>query len=117
MKFSIRLWLLWFFLIISIISIVNISASQKLLIFILLIGGLIAVNFITTTKKSILVLALILVVAAWIAISSIDSGFFVSSIEQSDPLFEQGLRQGEIITSVNSQLVSTPEEYYSLVAS
>ena len=117
MKFSIRLWVLWSFLIISVISIINISASQKLLIFVMLIGGLVAVNFISSTKKSILTLILILAVAAWLAISSIESGIIVASIEQSDPLFEQGVRQGEIITAVNSQPVSTPEEYYSLIGS
>ncbi len=115
MKFSFRFWILWFFLIISAISIINISASQKLLIFLLLIGGLIAVSFISSQKKSILALVVILAVATLLAISSIESGILVASIEQSDPLFEQGLRRGEIITAVNSQPVSTPEEYYSLV--
>ena len=117
MKFSIRLWILWFFIIISAISIINISASQKLLIFVLLFGGLIAVNFVSSTKKAVLTLILVLAVSAWLTISSIESGIIVASIEQSDPLFEQGLRQGEIITSVNSQPVSTSEEYYSLIAS
>ncbi len=116
MKFSIRFWILWFFLIISAISIINISSSQKFLIFLLLIGGLIAVSFINSSRNSILALTLILVIATWLAIASIESGILVASIEQSDPLFEQGLRQGEIIIAVNGQQVSTPEEYYSSVA-
>ena len=115
MKFSIRLWILWFFIIISVISIINISASQKLLIFVLLMGGFIFVSFISSTKKSILTLILVIAVASWLAISSIESGITVASIEQTDKLFEQGLRQGEIITAVNGQPVDTPEEYYRLV--
>ncbi len=79
-------------------------------------GGLIFVNFIQSTKKSILTIFFVLILATWLAVSSIESGILVASIEQTDKLLEQGLRQGEIITAVNGQPVSTPEEYYILVA-
>ena len=116
MKLPIRLWILWFFIVISVISVVNISASQKLLIFILLIGGLIFVNFVSSTKKSIIVIVSVLILAAWLTASSIESGISIASIDQTDQLFEQGLRNGEVITAVNNQPVKTPEEYYSIIS-
>ncbi|MBU0466719.1 MAG: MMPL family transporter [Nanoarchaeota archaeon] len=46
---------------------------------------------------------------------SFDSGAVVTSIEKNSSIFEAGLRQGEIIQSINSHDVNNKEEYSSVV--
>src|SRR3989344_7966914 len=111
MKFSVRLWILWCFIIISLISILNIASSKKLLLFLALIGGMIFIQWTSSRKKAIIFSILLAAITPIIIATSFEKGVLVASIEQSDPLFEQGLRQGQIITSVNSQPTLSPEEY------
>ena len=42
---------------------------------------------------------------------SFESGVAITSVEKNSPAFQEGLRQGQIIKSVNQEKISTPQDY------
>ncbi len=49
-------------------------------------------------------------------ITFLQEGIKVDSINQESRLFEQGLKQGDIIISINNQEIDSSEEYYNLIS-
>lgn len=70
-------------------------------------------KFKITVKIWILIIALIL---SLLAISpSFERGVVVKSVDIDSQLYEQGLRQGEIIKSVNGEIINNKEDYARIV--
>jgi preprotein translocase subunit SecD len=111
MKISLRIWILWLFVIISIISIISGDSSTKFLIFILLIGSAFALRVISSKKGAFFIAFIFIGVSALLIINSMEEGVMISSVNQGSEAFSEGLRKGQIIKSVNEELVLSPEDY------
>jgi len=117
MKVSLRLWILWFFIVISIVSIIYAASSAKFLIFLLLLGAMIVFNIIKSKKGAFLISAIFLVITVLLIITSIESGVLIDSVNQDSKEFTQGIRKGQIIKSINNEPVSTVKEYTEIISS
>ena len=114
-RLSFRIWLLGIVLAISLIGIIVGDGYLKLLVFLLIIGLLYLVN---RTKSGIRVLilgALILGIVFYLITSSVATGAIVQSIGINNTLFDQGLREGDVIKSVNGEEVLNPEGYEEII--
>ncbi len=115
MKFSFRMWILWLFLVVSIISIVNIPPTQKLILTLVLIAGFITLRFPKSKKGLALVWFSLILISIFLIYSSLEKGVLVESIESTDPFFKEGIRQGEIITQINGKPVLNLEDFHRLI--
>jgi len=102
-KVTSRIWILGIVLAISIISIINTTSGNKLLILLLIIGCFAAPSFTKTNKAAVTIILLFLATGSFLIFSSLETGILVKSIEKDSELFNQGLRQGDIITTLNGE--------------
>jgi len=114
MKLTWRMWVLGIALILSVITIFNINSSVKLLVLILLTGSLFALHKFEG-KKSLLLFIILLVVSALLIFSSFESGVVIKSLDKESDFFKQGLRNGEIIKSLNGNKVENMEDYFNVL--
>lgn len=71
-----------------------------------------------TIRITILIIVLflaLLMIFNWSAVFT--SGVVIKSIEKNSTAYEEGLRQGMIITTLNSQPIENPEDYSSAISS
>ena len=115
MKFSFRMWILWIFLIISTISIVNIPATQKLFLIAIMVGGFIALRFAKSKISAILIWIAFLGLSALLIFSSFQQGVLVDSVSSEDSFFKEGMRQGQIITHINGKEITNLDEFHNLI--
>lgn len=115
MRLSWRIWVLAITLAISIISIINVQASTKLLIFVLIIGVLFILTFIKSKTGQIFIILIFLTTAVFLIYNSVEEGVLIKSVEKNSLAFEQGLREGQIIRSLNGQQVLTIEDYANIL--
>jgi preprotein translocase subunit SecD len=111
MKISIRIWVLWFFIVFSAVSIISGDSSTKFLVFLLLIGSMLVFNIIKSKKGKVLISLVFIGIAIFLIFSSFELGVKISSVNQNSEAFSQGLRKGQVILAVNNNLVTTPGEY------
>ena len=112
-KVTSRIWILGIVLAISIISIINTTSGNKLLILLLIIGCFAAPSFTKTNKAAVTIILLFLATGSFLIFSSLETGILVKSIEKDSELFNQGLRQGDIITALNGEEILTLKDYSS----
>jgi preprotein translocase subunit SecD len=112
MRFSARMWVLFVFLIISVISIINIPSTNKLLFFLILLTGLVTISLVKSKKYSIFVLIVMILVCYFFVINSFQSGVLVQSISSSDSFIKQGLKRGDIIQQVNGKTIISVADFY-----
>ncbi|MCL5018323.1 MAG: PDZ domain-containing protein [Candidatus Pacearchaeota archaeon] len=62
----------------------------------------------------LVVLALALV-SIFITPNFLQNGIIIKNVEQNSSAFEQGLRQGQVITAVDNQEIKTIEDYYKII--
>ncbi len=116
MKISLRIWVLGFFIAFSVISIINAEASKKLLVFLLFIGAILILKMVKSNKGAIFLSAVFIAASILLIVSSVQSGLLIESVAPESPEFAQGLRQGQILTAVNSNPVVTIEDYSSAIS-
>lgn len=117
MKISLRIWILWFFIVISIVSIISANSSVKFLVFLLLIGAIFVLNIVKSKKGGAFISLIFIVIAIFLIINSVKTGVIISSVNQDSEAFKQGLRKGQIITSINGEEILSPEDYSRVISS
>jgi preprotein translocase subunit SecD len=117
MKISLKIWILWFFIAISIVSILTGESSTKFLLFLLLIGSMLVFNIIKSKLGSVLIAVVFLVIAGFLIYNSAEQGVLIKSVDKDSESFSQGLRKGQIIQQVNNQQVTSQQEYNEIISS
>ncbi|MDP3881896.1 MAG: hypothetical protein Q8Q31_03380 [Nanoarchaeota archaeon] len=112
MKLTWRIWILGIALILSILTIVNINASMKLVLLILLVGALFALHRFGKAKGVLIFLGL-LMLSAILIFYSFESGVVIKSLDKDSDFFSQGLRNGEIIKSLNGNKIENRADYFN----
>ena len=116
MKFSLRIWILWFFLVFSLISIVSGESSAKFLVFLLLIGAMFVLNTVKSKKGALFIASIFIIIASILIFSAADTGVLIKSVEKDSESFKQGLREGQIITAINGQTIESTTHYNELIS-
>ena len=115
MKIGWRISVLAIALIISIVSIINIESSKKFIILLLLIGALTVFKIVKSKVGRTFIISVFLLTAIFLTLNSFESGVIVKSVGQNSQIFNAGIRQGEIITGVNSKEVTNIQEYSKII--
>ncbi len=110
-----KILLLISILVFSIISIFNTSLEIKLIVFIIFASFLIS-SF-SKSKKLTLILFMILILLTGFLIysSTVNTGVLISSVELNSTSFESGLRQGQIINSIDGKIVNNINDYSEII--
>ncbi|MBI5804064.1 hypothetical protein HY450_02370 [Candidatus Pacearchaeota archaeon] len=116
MRISWRIIILGIALAVSVSSIMAGEASQKFIAFLLVIGLFIILSLFHSKSGKILVTIIFLVVLGFIIFSSVQSGVVVKSIERDSVLFEEGMKNGEIIKEINGKTMENKNDYSELVS-
>jgi preprotein translocase subunit SecD len=116
MKISFKIWVLWLFIVISIISIIPSPSTVKFIVFLLLIGSLLVTNIIKSKPGSLFISALFILITIFLIINSIPTGALITSVDKDSPAFQEGLRKGQIIISINNKQVTNPSQYLDEVS-
>jgi preprotein translocase subunit SecD len=114
-RLTIRVWILGIALILSLVSIISGSGSVKLMVLALGIGTLFGANSIKSKIGASLAVLILLITMLFLILNSVETGVVVTSIEQNSSIMEAGLKQGEIIQSVNGKIVSDKESYSKII--
>ena len=111
MKIGWRIWLLLSALVLSLITIININSSKKLMVFLLLISAILTLRIVKSKAGKILISSILILIAIFLVANSFESGVLVKSISQDSQIFQAGLRQGDIIKSINGKNTNTLVDY------
>ncbi len=111
MRLGWRLWFLGIVLIISLISILHAESTIKLIVFVLLIGIILCINFLESKTKLFFICLILFGLVIFLIANSIQEGVLVKSVEKDSPAFLEGLRAGIIITEINGEKISKIEDY------
>jgi preprotein translocase subunit SecD len=91
--------------------ILNSAAFVKIIVMLALLGALISIHY-STSKKMTLVLPIFLIIAAGFLIAfSTQTGAVIKSVNKDSAAFEEGIRAGEIMNSINGQVVKNKQDY------
>ncbi len=115
MKLTWRIWILGISLALSIISIISGEAYIKLLIFSLLIGILLSMTFVKRKAGRVLIITIFLLTTIFLIYNAIETGVVIKSVDKDSQAFEQGLRPGQIIKSINGQEIESISGYSSKI--
>lgn len=111
MKLTWKIWFMIVVLIFFLLSLLNIGAST----FLFLLGLAIAAIFVLISVKSkigkTLILIILIVSAGFLIYQQIETGLEIKSVSLDSIAYEQGLRSGQIIISVNDQKIESLTDY------
>jgi len=116
MKLTWRIWVLAVSLAIALISILNTSTVLKVLIFAIIIGIFLVMALVKSKLGRNSLVVLLIGVVFYLAISSGQTGVLISSIETDSEAYQKGLRTGQVIVSVNDQLVLNEKDYLNIIS-
>jgi preprotein translocase subunit SecD len=115
-KLSLRVWILTICLALAAMIIINGSSSSRLLagfIILLVPLSLVYVNSKVGKVFVILILALSLV---YVVYASAETGVLIKSIEKNSTGYDEGLRSGMIIKSVNAEEIKNVDDYSRIIS-
>src|SRR3990172_11093446 len=101
MKISWRVWILFFALAFSVVSILNIEPAYSFLVGLLIISMPFTLTFTKSKYSRIIILTLTSVAIILLILFSFQKGVMISSIEETSQFFIEGLRKGMIITAID----------------
>lgn len=116
MRMTWRMWVLGIALALSIVSIISATSTMKLTLFILLIGILLVPYFVKSNMGRVIIIAVFICTAVFLVYSSIQTGVVVKSIDSNSDAFNAGLKQGDIIKSINNNPVTDMNSYTNIIS-
>jgi len=117
MKLGWKIWLLAIFLISSLILIINLPTSTSMMVLGLFIGILFVLINVKSNFGKILIIFILLASMIFLIYTQTESGLIIKSVELNSTAYNSGLRQGQIITSINSNEVETLSDYTEIINS
>ena len=115
MKVTWRIWLLFLAVAISVVSIISSETHIKMLVFLLIIGILVVLNFVSSKTGRFFLILIFVVIGAFLLFNSSAEGVSIKSIDTESIAFTEGLREGQVITHVNGQEILSVDDYSSVV--
>ena len=104
-KLGMRLWILAIALALAIPAMITSPASSKFFVFALIIGIFYVIGSVKSKPGKIILVLVLLGTVGFVILNSQVEGALVSSVGINSSIYEAGLRDGEIITSVNGEPV------------
>ncbi len=115
MKFTFRIWLLAIVLIVSVAVILNTTTAATMLIMALLVGVALAIHLAKSKWVEIGLPLLLIIITVLVVMGSFQTGAVIKSIDRNSSTFEEGVRAGEIVKSINSVPIFSKADYYKEV--
>lgn len=115
MKISIRVWILTICLALGAAAILNGPTSYRLLAALIIMLVPIGLSYTSSGVGKVIVIVLLIGSLFAVINFSVQEGVIVKSVEKNSTLFEEGLRQGMVITAVNGEKVVKVEDYSSAI--
>lgn len=117
MKMTLRLWVLAIFLISSLILIINLTAAASIMLLGLFIGILFVLANVKSNIGKFFIILVLLLSAIFLFYTQADTGIKIDSVALNSTAYEQGLRTGQTVLSVNNQEIETLEDYNQIISS
>ena len=115
MKISWRIWVLTFVLALSLVSILNISPVSNFLVGTLILSIPFIITFSKSKTTKFLFFSLIAIALILIVLFSFQKGAIITSINSDSTYFNEGLRKGMVINSINGNNVANIEDYITQI--
>jgi len=117
MKISFRVWLLVICLALAAMIILNGSASSKMLAGLIVILVPIALTYVNSKVGKVFVILILAASLVYIVLSATGDGVLIKSIEKNSTEFNEGLRTGMILQSMNGETIKNVEDYTRVISS
>jgi len=115
-KLSLRVWILTICLALAAMIIINGSSSSRLLAgFIILLVPL-SLVYVNSKAGKIFVILILALSLVYVVYASAETGVLIKSIEKNSTGYDEGLRSGMIIKSVNSEEVKNVDDYSRIIS-
>jgi len=101
----------------SITSIVNVAPGAKVMLLFLLIASVVVSTTVKSKPGKIIIILFLLLSAVFLVTQQAQIGVRIKSVEFNSSAYDQGLRQGQIISIVNGQAIETIYDYNNMLSS
>lgn len=108
-----KIWVLIFALAFSAMSILNLPIQFNVLVGVLIFSILFILSFIKKRTERIALIIMAVVSIFAIILFASQHGVLITSVMQDSVAFEQGLKKGMIINSINGNKIDSPDEYFN----
>lgn len=117
MKMTFKLWLLAVFLVASLIWIINLTPTASIMLLGLAIGMIFVLHVVKSPIGKFIIIVLLILSAFFLFYTQTESGVKIMSVEVNSTAYEQGLRSGQILESINEQKIKTVLDYNQVIDS
>lgn len=111
MKISFRVWILAICLALAAMVILNGNTSYKLLAGLIVLLVPIALVYVNSKIGKFFVIVILIASLAYVVYASAETGVIIKSIEKNSTGFNEGLRTGMVIKSVNGEVIKDDSDY------
>ncbi len=116
MKISFRVWILIICLALAPIIILNGPSSLRIFAGLIILLIPIVLGKVNSKVGKVLVISILLVSFAYIVYSSGEAGVVIKSVDKNSSEFNEGLRSGAIIKSINGEKITGIDDYSKIVS-
>jgi preprotein translocase subunit SecD len=116
MKISLRVWILTVCLALAAISIINGNATFRMTAGLIILLIPISIGYVNSKIGKVFVVIILLASLFYVVQASAETGVIIKSIEKNSTGFNEGLRSGTIIESINGEAVSNIDDYSRIIS-
>ncbi len=115
MRISVRVWILTICLALGVITILNGSAYSRMLAGFMVILIPLVFTYVNSNVGKVFIVAVLALCLVFVIYSSGVDGVVIKSIEKNSSGYEEGLRTGMVITSINGEKITNLEDYTQVI--
>ena len=115
MKISFRIWVLVISLALAAMVIINGSSSFKMLAGFIILLIPIALTYVNSKVGKIFAIIVLVMSLVYVVYASAETGVVIKSVEKNTSAFNEGLRSGMIIKSINGNIVENTDSYSKIM--
>lgn len=116
MKISFRIWVLVVSLALAAMIILNGSSSFRMLAGFIILLIPIALTYINSKVGKIFAIIILIMSLVYVVYASAETGVVIKSVEKNTSAFNEGLRSGMIIKSINGNIVENTDSYSKIMS-
>jgi preprotein translocase subunit SecD len=115
MKLTLRIWILTVCLALAAIIILNTSTTYKMLAGLVILLIPLSLVYVNSKLGKVFVITVLVLSLVYLAYTSGEAGVVIKSIEKNSSGYDEGLRTGMVIKSINSEPIKNAEDYTRVI--
>jgi len=115
MKITFRVWILAISLALAAITIINGSSFYRILAGVIILLIPFVLTRVDSRAGKIIAIIILTLSFVYVVYASAETGVVVSSVGKNSTAFNEGLRQGMVITSINSEVIEDVNSYIKVM--